>query len=103
VVARDNFGPRVAQIAAVALLIDYTVTVAVQVSAGSAALVTMVPRLGRFDLYITVLVVLILVYGNLRGLREAAVTSPSRRISTSSCCPRPSWWATTRSSRERCT
>ena len=71
VVARDNFGPRVAQIAAVALLIDYTVTVAVQVSAGSAALVTMVPSLGKFDLYITVLVVLILIYGNLRGLREA--------------------------------
>jgi amino acid transporter len=71
VVARDNFGPRVAQIAAVALLIDYTVTVAVQVSAGSAALVTMVPSLGKFDLYITVLVVLILIYGNLRGLKEA--------------------------------
>ena len=32
VVARDNFGPRIAQIAAVALLIDYTVTVAVQTS-----------------------------------------------------------------------
>ena len=30
VVARDNFGPWVAQIAAVALLIDYVVTVAVQ-------------------------------------------------------------------------
>src|SRR5579871_940015 len=29
VVARENFGPRVAQVAAVALLIDYTVTVAV--------------------------------------------------------------------------
>ena len=38
VVARDNFGPKVAQVAAVALLIDYTVTVAVQTSAGTAAL-----------------------------------------------------------------
>src|ERR1700761_2836836 len=37
VVARENFGPRVAQVAAVALLIDYTVTVAVQTAAGSAA------------------------------------------------------------------
>ena len=37
VVARDNFGPKIAQIAAVALLIDYTVTVAVQTSAGTAA------------------------------------------------------------------
>src|ERR1700756_1346166 len=34
VVARENFGPRVAQVAAVALLIDYVVTVAVQTAAG---------------------------------------------------------------------
>src|SRR5579862_10014528 len=38
VVARENFGPRVAQVAAVALLIDYVVTVAVQTAAGSAAI-----------------------------------------------------------------
>ena len=71
VVSRDNFGPKVAQIAAVALLIDYTVTVAVQVSAGTAALTSAIPRLGHLDLIITVGVVLILIYGNLRGLREA--------------------------------
>jgi len=71
VVARDNFGPKIAQIAAVALLIDYTVTVAVQVSAGTAALITLAPGLGSYDLIITVAVVLILIYGNLRGLREA--------------------------------
>ena len=40
VVARENFGPRVAQIAAVALLIDYVVTVAVQTAAGAAAIWT---------------------------------------------------------------
>ena len=33
VVARENFGPRIAQVAAVALLIDYVVTVDVQVAA----------------------------------------------------------------------
>ena len=38
VVARENFGLGVAQIAAVALLIDYTLTVAVSVAAGVAAL-----------------------------------------------------------------
>ena len=37
VVARENFGPRVAQIAAAALLIDYVVTVAVQAAAGTVA------------------------------------------------------------------
>jgi amino acid transporter len=73
VVARDNFGPRVAQIAAVALLIDYTVTVAVQTSAGTAALTSAVPSLANtFDtVAITVGVILLLLYGNLRGIREA--------------------------------
>ena len=71
VVARDNFGPRVAQIAAVALLIDYTVTVAVQSSAGTAALTSAFPRLQPLTLVITVGVVLLLLLGNLRGLREA--------------------------------
>ena len=47
VVARENFGPRVAQVAAVALLIDYMVTVAVQVAAGSAAIVSAFPQLGE--------------------------------------------------------
>ncbi len=45
VVARENFGPRVAQVAAVALLIDYVVTVAVQTAAGSAAIVSAFPAL----------------------------------------------------------
>jgi amino acid transporter len=73
VVARDNFGPRIAQIAAVALLIDYTVTVAVQTSAGTAALTSAVPALANpFDtVAITVGVVLLLLFGNLRGIREA--------------------------------
>jgi amino acid transporter len=73
VVARDNFGPRIAQIAAVALLIDYTVTVAVQTSAGTAALTSAVPSLANtFDtVAITVGVILLLLFGNLRGIREA--------------------------------
>ncbi len=71
VVARDNFGPKVAQIAAVALLIDYIVTVAVQCSAGTAALTSAFPSLTYYTVPITVGVVVILIYGNLRGLREA--------------------------------
>lgn len=80
VVARENFGPRVAQVAAVALLIDYVVTVAVQAAAGTDALVSLVhllwgdARLSVLDdhkLYITVAVVLLLCWGNLRGIREA--------------------------------
>ncbi len=71
VVARENFGPRIAQVAAVALLIDYTVTVAVQTAAGTVAVVSAVPALGPFSLEITVTVVILLCYGNLRGIREA--------------------------------
>jgi amino acid transporter len=71
VVARDNFGPRIAQIAAVALIIDYIVTVAVQTSAGTDALTSAFPALSHLTVEITVGVVLVLTYGNLRGIREA--------------------------------
>jgi len=71
VVSRENLGPRIAQVAAVALLIDYVVTVAVQSSAGTVAVVSAVPRLGPYSVEITIGVVLLLCYGNLRGIREA--------------------------------
>jgi amino acid transporter len=71
VVARENFGPKIAQIAAVALLIDYIVTVAVQTAAGTAAITSLVPALAPYNLEFTVGIVLLLAYGNLRGVREA--------------------------------
>ncbi|TDU05883.1 amino acid/polyamine/organocation transporter (APC superfamily) [Streptomyces sp. 846.5] len=79
VVARENFGPNVAQIAAVALLIDYIVTVAVQTAAGTTALLSLVHLLGgdaynwvdNYQLLISVCIVLLLCWGNLRGIREA--------------------------------
>jgi amino acid transporter len=40
VVTKDNFGPRLAQVAGSALLIDYVLTVAVSVTSGVAALTT---------------------------------------------------------------
>ncbi len=71
VVSRDNFGNSVAQIASAALLIDYTLTVAVSVASGVDALVSAVPTLGGFKTEISVLFVLIIAFGNLRGIREA--------------------------------
>jgi amino acid transporter len=78
VVARENFGPRVAQVAAVALLIDYVVTVAVQTAAGSAAIVSAFPALSRLPvigpkilLVISVVAICVMCLGNLRGIREA--------------------------------
>ncbi|HEY7325714.1 MAG TPA: amino acid permease [Streptosporangiaceae bacterium] len=74
VVARENFGPRVAQIAALALLVDYVVTVAVQIAAGTAAIGSAWHWLGNSTTRLTVasiLVVLLILFGNLRGIREA--------------------------------
>ncbi|WP_230991986.1 APC family permease [Streptomyces endocoffeicus] len=78
VVARENFGPDIAQIASVALLVDYIVTVAVQVSAGTNAIISFAHLVGgtwtgidHLQLPLSALVILILAYGNLRGLREA--------------------------------
>lgn len=73
IVARENFGPRVAQVAAAALLIDYVVTVGVQAAAGTVAVVSAVPALGPYSLEMTIAAVLIFFYGNLRGIREAGV------------------------------
>ncbi|MDF2267723.1 APC family permease [Streptomyces coacervatus] len=78
VVARENLGPDIAQVAAVALLVDYVVTVAVQVSAGTNAIISLAHLTGggwtgldHLQLPVSVGVVGILAYGNLRGLREA--------------------------------
>jgi amino acid transporter len=76
VVARDNFGPRVAQVAAVALLIDYVVTVAVQVAAGTAAVASALPQIRELSnpdviTIISIAIVILMCYGNLRGIREA--------------------------------
>jgi amino acid transporter len=76
VVARENFGVNVAQIAAVALMIDYIVTVAVQIAAGTIAVSSWLSLTFNIDitgwsLYISVFMVLLLCYGNLRGIREA--------------------------------
>ncbi|BBX44026.1 APC family permease [Mycobacterium cookii] len=71
VVARANFGPKIAQLSSAALLIDYVVTVAIQCSAGTVAVVSAVPSLGPYHLEITVGALLLLSFGNLRGMKEA--------------------------------
>ena len=74
VVARDNFGLNVAQVAGVSLLIDYTLTVAVSVSAGTDALTSAIPSLQRFNVLLSVVFILMIAFGNLRGIREAGRT-----------------------------
>ena len=71
VVARENFGPRVAQVAAVALMVDYVVTVAVQNWAWSAAILSTFPALAR-PLGDTATLLLITVRGHARMRQESA-------------------------------
>jgi amino acid transporter len=73
-VARDNFGPRWAQIAAAALLIDYVVTAAVQPAAGTVAVVSAIPILRPYHLELTIGVLILICIANLRGLRQSGRT-----------------------------
>lgn len=71
VVTRDNFGTLAAQVAGVALMSDYVLTVAVSVSAGTAALTSAFPALDPFAVPIAVGFIVLIAYANLRGVRES--------------------------------
>jgi amino acid transporter len=71
IVASDNLGDRAGILAASALLIGYVVTVSVSVSAGVAALTSIVPQIFDYKVPITIALVGLLMLGNLRGIRES--------------------------------
>lgn len=70
-VTRDNFGLLPAQVAGVALLTDYILTVAVSVAAGTAALVSAFSALQPYAVAISVAFIVLIAYGNLRGVKES--------------------------------
>jgi amino acid transporter len=70
-VTRDNLGDTWAAVCASALLVDYVLTVAVSVSAGTAALASAVPAVADLRVEISVAFVVVLAWGNLRGIRES--------------------------------
>jgi amino acid transporter len=72
IVARENLGDTPALVAAGALLIDYILTVAVSIAAGVAALTSAFPRWHVNRVELTLIFVLLLMVGNLRGIRESA-------------------------------
>lgn len=72
-VSRENFGRVVSQVAAVELMFGYIITVAIQSAAGVAALLSTFPELNPYKVQITIFIVLILTYVNLRGVKEAGV------------------------------
>ena len=70
-VATTNLGPRVGRAVASALMVDYTLTVAVSVSAGVANLASAFPSLESHVTLIAVVTVVVIMVMNLRGVRES--------------------------------
>ena len=72
VVTRDNLGPTAGLAAAASLLIDYTLTVAVSITAGVSAVTSAFPSLHVGKTWLSLAFLVILTTGNLRGLKESA-------------------------------
>jgi amino acid transporter len=71
IVAKDNLGTGPGLVAAASLLIDYTLTVAVSVSAGVAALTSAFLGLEPFRVEIALVIVAFITVMNLRGVKES--------------------------------
>ncbi len=71
-VSRDNFGPRVAKVAGAALIVDYTLTVAVSIAAGVGQLTSAFPATAPYTVPMCLGILLVITGLNLRGLGEGA-------------------------------
>jgi amino acid transporter len=71
IVAKENIGPTAGLIAAASLLVDYTLTVAVSISAGVLAITSAFPGLDPYRIEMCLGFLAILTLGNLRGIRES--------------------------------
>src|SRR5206468_4608626 len=70
-VTRDNFGLLPAQVAGVALLTDYVLTVSVSVAAGTDALTSAIRPLAPWHVLIALAFIGVIAFGNLRGVKES--------------------------------
>ena len=70
-VATENLGVKAGLTVASALLVDYVLTVAVSVSSGAQYVAAAVPQLRGHEAILAVVVVLVLMTMNLRGVRES--------------------------------
>ena len=71
-VSRANFGPNASLVAGAALVVDYTLTVAVSIAAGVGSLTSAFPRLASATVPICLGILAVVTVLNLRGLGEAA-------------------------------
>ena len=69
--ARENLGVVPGLVAAASILVDYVLTVAVSVAAGVEALTSVAPHLFGYRVALAILIIMVLVIGNLRGVRES--------------------------------
>ncbi|MEY9973263.1 amino acid transporter [Lysinibacillus sp. RC46] len=72
VVSRENLGVNAGLVAGGSLLVDYILTVAVSVSAGTDAITSAFPSLHPYNVVIAVFFVICLTILNLRGVTESA-------------------------------
>ncbi len=70
-VAKENLGVRPGLVAAAALMVDYLTTIAVSVTAGTAAIVAFAPGLNTHRVVFDVALIVLLILVNLRGVRDA--------------------------------
>jgi amino acid transporter len=71
-VTRDNFGRGASKLAAAALIVDYTLTVAVSIAAGVGQLTSAFPIAAPYTVAMGLGILLIITILNLRGLGEGA-------------------------------
>ena len=71
IVASDSLGRRWGLLAGAGLILDYILTVAVSVASGVEAVTSAIPSLGSARVAIGLVVIVLLVAGNLRGVRDA--------------------------------
>jgi amino acid transporter len=71
-VSRANFGPGASLVAGAALVVDYTLTVAVSIAAGVASLTSAFPSLTSATVPICLGILALITLLNLRGLADAA-------------------------------
>lgn len=71
VVASENLGSRAGLLAGAGLILDYILTVAVSIASGVQAVTSAIPSLMSATVVIGLVVIVLLVAGNLRGVRAA--------------------------------
>lgn len=72
IVAKENLKPVYGLIVGASLSVDYTLTVAVSICAGTAAITSAFPSIFPYRVSISIAIIVLMIIGNLRGVRESS-------------------------------